>query len=71
MRAWQVAELDEPRDVLRLVDVAEPEPAHGQLVARVLGARANFPHAAVRRRPRRSAQKLLGPQRTSAQKEPR
>ncbi|MQA63186.1 MAG: zinc-binding dehydrogenase [Actinophytocola sp.] len=43
MRAWQVSELGEPRDVLRLVDIAEPEPAAGQLAVRVLGAAANFP----------------------------
>ncbi len=43
MRAWQVAELGEPRDVMRLVDVADPEPGPGQLVVRVLAAPANFP----------------------------
>ncbi|MGN9805659.1 NADPH:quinone oxidoreductase family protein [Micromonospora sp. L32] len=43
MKAWRVAELGEPRDVLRLVDVAEPEPGPGQLVVRVLAAPANFP----------------------------
>ncbi|GAB3179711.1 NADPH2:quinone reductase [Micromonospora palomenae] len=43
MRAWRVADLGEPRDVLRLVDVAEPEPGPGQLVVRVLAAPANFP----------------------------
>ncbi|MFC8616085.1 NADPH:quinone oxidoreductase family protein [Micromonospora purpureochromogenes] len=43
MKAWRVADLGEPRDVLRLVDVAEPEPGPGQLVVRVLAAPANFP----------------------------
>ncbi len=43
MRAWRVSELGEPRDVLRLVNVREPEPGPGQLVVRVLGAAANFP----------------------------
>lgn len=43
MRAWRVTELGEPREVLRLEDVAEPEPGPGQLLVRVLGAGANFP----------------------------
>lgn len=43
MRAWRVAELGEPATVMRLVDVAEPEPAAGQVVVRVLAAAANFP----------------------------
>jgi NADPH2:quinone reductase len=43
MRAWRVAELGAPREVLRLVDVAEPQPGPGQLVVRVLAAPANFP----------------------------
>jgi NADPH:quinone reductase len=43
MRAWRVAELGEPGDVLRLVDVAEPQPGRGQLVVRVLACPANFP----------------------------
>ncbi|MDH6464748.1 NADPH2:quinone reductase [Micromonospora sp. A200] len=43
MKAWRVVDLGEPRDVLRLVDVAEPEPGPGQLVVRVLAAPANFP----------------------------
>lgn len=43
MRAWQIAELGEPRDVLRLVDVAEPEPGSGQLMVKVLASPANFP----------------------------
>jgi NADPH:quinone reductase len=43
VRAWQVHELGEPRDVLRLADVAAPEPGPGQVLVRVLGAAANFP----------------------------
>ncbi|MFI7575697.1 NADPH:quinone oxidoreductase family protein [Micromonospora sp. NPDC049497] len=43
MKAWRVAELGEPRDVLRLVDVADPEPGPGQLVVKVLACPANFP----------------------------
>jgi len=43
MRAWQVTELGQPRDVLRLVDVADPEPGPGQLAVAVLAAPANFP----------------------------
>ena len=45
MRAWQVTELGEPRDVLRLVDVPEPTPGPGQVLTRVLAAPANFPDA--------------------------
>ncbi|MET8908793.1 NADPH:quinone oxidoreductase family protein [Micromonospora sp. NPDC004551] len=43
MKAWQVAALGEPVDVLRLVDVADPEPGPGQLAVRVLAGPANFP----------------------------
>ncbi|MGW5642972.1 NADPH:quinone oxidoreductase family protein [Saccharopolyspora sp. NPDC003752] len=43
MKAWQVAELGEPRDVMELVEVPEPEPGPGQVSVRVLGAAANFP----------------------------
>jgi NADPH:quinone reductase len=43
MRAWQVTELGEPRDVLRLAEVPDPEPGPGQLLVRVLGAATNFP----------------------------
>ena len=43
MRAWQVRELGEPRDVLSLAEVPDPEPGPGQLLVRVLGAAANFP----------------------------
>ena len=43
MRAWRVSELGEPRDVMSCLEVAVPEPGHGQLLVRVLGAAANFP----------------------------
>ncbi len=43
MRAWQVRELGEPRDVLALADVPDPEPGPGQVLVRVLAAAANFP----------------------------
>jgi len=38
-----VHELGEPRDVLRLAEVPDPEPGPGQVLVRVLGAAANFP----------------------------
>jgi NADPH:quinone reductase len=43
MKAWQVRELGEPRDVLALAEVADPEPGPGQVLVRVLGAATNFP----------------------------
>ncbi|MEW2329714.1 NADPH:quinone oxidoreductase family protein [Micromonospora chersina] len=43
MKAWRVTELGEPRDVLRLVEMPDPEPGPGQLVVRVLASPANFP----------------------------
>jgi NADPH2:quinone reductase len=43
MRAWQVPELGEPRDVLALAEIPDPEPGPGQVLVRVLGAAANFP----------------------------
>ncbi|SFP36160.1 MULTISPECIES: NADPH:quinone oxidoreductase family protein [Actinomadura] len=45
MKAWQVAELGEPAEVMRLVEVADPRPGPGQLVVRVLASPANFPDA--------------------------
>jgi len=45
MRAWRVAALGEPAEVMSLVDVPDPEPGPGQLVVRVLAAPANFPDA--------------------------
>jgi NADPH:quinone reductase len=43
MRAWQVPELGEPRDVLTLAEVPDPVPGPGQVLVRVLGAATNFP----------------------------
>jgi NADPH:quinone reductase len=45
MRAWQVREHGEPRDVLTLAEVAEPVPGPWQVLVRVLAATANFPDA--------------------------
>ncbi len=43
MRAWRVNELGEPRDVLRLENVADPTAGPGQLLVKVLAVPANFP----------------------------
>lgn len=43
MRAWRVSELGEPRHVMSLDEVPDPQPGAGQLLVRVLGAAANFP----------------------------
>jgi NADPH:quinone reductase len=43
MRAWQVHELGEPQDVLRLEDVPEPETHPGMLRLRVDAVALNFP----------------------------
>ncbi len=43
MRAWQVHELGEPQDVLRLEDVPEPEAGAGMLRLRVDAVALNFP----------------------------
>src|SRR5206468_9456402 len=43
MKAWQVRELGEPRDVLTLAEVPDPVPGPGQVLVRVLGAATNFP----------------------------
>ena len=43
MRAWQVTELGEPREVLRLLELPDPEPGPGELLVRVLACAANFP----------------------------
>jgi NADPH:quinone reductase len=45
VRAWQVREYGEPRDVLTLDEIAEPSPGPGQVLVRVLAAAANFPDA--------------------------
>ncbi|GAB2914047.1 NADPH:quinone oxidoreductase family protein [Rhodococcus aerolatus] len=42
MRAWRVHELGEPGDVLRLEDVADPEPGPGEVVVDVAAAATNF-----------------------------
>ncbi|WP_109522874.1 MULTISPECIES: NADPH:quinone oxidoreductase family protein [Nocardia] len=43
MKAWQIARLGEPGDVLELADLPDPQPEPGRLVVRVLAAAANFP----------------------------
>jgi NADPH2:quinone reductase len=43
VKAWRVSELGEPRKVMSLDAVPVPQPDAGQLLARVLGAAANFP----------------------------
>jgi NADPH2:quinone reductase len=43
VKAWRVHELGEPHEVLRLEDVANPEPEPGQLLVRVAAAAVNFP----------------------------
>ncbi|MFT4287203.1 NADPH:quinone oxidoreductase family protein [Nocardioides sp.] len=45
MRAWQVAELGEPAQVMKLVELPDPEPGPAQLLVRVLASPANFPDA--------------------------
>ncbi|MFD3463400.1 NADPH:quinone oxidoreductase family protein [Nocardia fluminea] len=43
MKAWQVTDLGEPRDVLRFNDIDDPVAGPGQVLVRVLAAPANFP----------------------------
>lgn len=43
MKAWRVSELGEPKDVLELVEVDDPQPGPRQLLVRVLASPANFP----------------------------
>jgi NADPH2:quinone reductase len=43
MRAWQLSELGEPIDVLRLVDLDVPVPPPGHVTVRTLATAANFP----------------------------
>lgn len=45
MKAWQVHELGEPRDVLVLEEVEMPRAGPGQVVVRVTAVAANFPDA--------------------------
>jgi NADPH2:quinone reductase len=43
VKAWRVHELGEPRHVMSMDDVPDPQPDAGQLLVRVLAAAANFP----------------------------
>jgi NADPH2:quinone reductase len=43
MRAWQIHRTGEPRDALRLADVAIPEPGPGEVRVRVLAAAVGMP----------------------------
>jgi NADPH2:quinone reductase len=43
MKAWQVADLGEPIEVMELRELPDPEPGTGQVVVRVLASPANFP----------------------------
>ena len=45
MQAWQVHELGEPGEVMRLTEVARPVPADGQVLLKVRAANINFPDA--------------------------
>ena len=45
MKAWQVHENGEPREVMRLAELPEPEPGPGELLLRVRAANVNFPDA--------------------------
>jgi NADPH2:quinone reductase len=43
MRAWQVAELGEPAEVLKFVELPVPTPGPGEVVVRVAAVACNFP----------------------------
>ncbi|WP_079079972.1 NADPH:quinone oxidoreductase family protein [Streptomyces hygroscopicus] len=45
MQAWRVHDNGEPREVMRLDEVPEPEAGPGQLLVRVRAANVNFPDA--------------------------
>ncbi|MFB7495804.1 NADPH:quinone oxidoreductase family protein [Streptomyces sp. NPDC056161] len=45
MQAWQVHEIGEPREVMRLTETEPPTPGAGQVLLRVRAAGVNFPDA--------------------------
>lgn len=45
MKAWQVTANGEPRDVMRLTELPDPEPGPGEVLLRVRAAAVNFPDA--------------------------
>ncbi|HEV7629356.1 MAG TPA: NADPH:quinone oxidoreductase family protein [Streptomyces sp.] len=45
MKAWRVHKNGEPREVMRLEDISDPEPGPGELLVRVRAANVNFPDA--------------------------
>ncbi|MEU0005932.1 NADPH:quinone oxidoreductase family protein [Streptomyces sp. NPDC006314] len=45
MQAWQVHEIGEPSEVMRLAEVERPTPGDGQVLLRVRAANINFPDA--------------------------
>jgi len=45
MQAWQVHEIGEPSEVMRLEDVERPTPGDGQVLLKVRAANINFPDA--------------------------
>ncbi|MFD7699678.1 NADPH:quinone oxidoreductase family protein [Streptomyces caelestis] len=45
MQAWQVHELGEPGEVMRLAEAAPPAPGDGQVLLKVRAANVNFPDA--------------------------
>ncbi|OEV04919.1 alcohol dehydrogenase [Streptomyces nanshensis] len=45
MKAWRVHKNGEPREVMRLEDIPDPEPGAGEVLVRVRAAAVNFPDA--------------------------